>query len=109
LSRSKSLLVDPRNSAAMRKARFACRNYITELRESGVLTDTLDVMPLSKWNLSSKNGGHVQKSASEVTKKRKKRKLTEDPVLLETTCPPLAFVSFQEAEEKYDLMFSSRW
>ena len=108
-SRSKSLLVDPRKSAAMQKARFACRNYITELRESGVLTNTLDVMPLSKWNLSSKNGGHVHKSASEVTNKRKQRKLTEDTVLLETTCPPLAFISFQEAEEKYDSMFSSRW
>ena len=108
LFRSKSLLVDPRKSAAMQKARFACRNYITELRESGVLTNTLDVMPLSKWNLSSKNGGHIHRSSSEVLKKRKQRNLTEDTVLLETTCPPLAFVSFQEAEEKYDSMFSSR-
>lgn len=103
---SKSLLVDPRKSAAIQKARFTCRNHI--LRESNVLTNTPDLMPISKWNHSLKIGGHIHKSASEMMKKQKQRLSTGDMVL-EITCPPLAFVSFQEAEEKYETMFSSRW
>lgn len=97
---TKALLVDPRKSMAMQKASLACgklRGYTV----SGQLSNTLDRIPLSKWNLSSNDGQHAKSAPT----KRKKAKTTGDMAIMDFDYPPLSFVAFQEAEKNYKAMF----
>ena len=90
----KALTVDPRKSMAMQTASLVCRS-LRGYTDSGLLSHTLDRIPLSKWNLTLNDGRH-DKSAP----KRKESKTTGD-----IAYPPLSFVSFQEAEKDYKSMF----
>lgn len=101
----KALFVDPRKSMVMRTASLSFRRRQQGFAEGSVLASTLDRLPLSKWNLSFKNGGQPRRSAPKEVTVRKQRKVTEDMAHAEGSCPPLQFISFQEAEEKFKIMF----
>jgi len=93
----KALIVDPRKSMAIQTASLVCRS-VWGYTDSGLLSHTLDRIPLSKWNLTLNDGRH-DKSAP----KRKESRTTGDTASF--AYPPLSFVSFQEAEKDYKTMF----
>ena len=99
---TKALIVDPRKSMAMQTASLTCRS-LRGYTDSGLLSHTLDRIPLSKWNLTLNDSGHVK---SALTPKRNESKTTGDMAPMAFAYPPLTFVSFQEAEKNYKNMFS---
>ena len=101
----KALFVDPQKSMVMRTASLSFRRRQQGFTDGPVLASTLDRLPLSKWNLSFKNGGQPRRSVPKEATVQKQRKATEDMAQAEDNCPPLQFVSFREAEEKFKIMF----
>jgi hypothetical protein len=99
---TKALLVDPRKSMAMQTASLTW-HPVRGYTDRGLLSNTLDRIPLSKWNLPLDNGGPA--SAVTVPSERKESKVTGDLALTASEYPALRFVSYQEAEKNYKALF----